>query len=124
MADMNQTISEFERGRAQLSSLSVQKQQLQMQSEAFSQTLEELKKTKEEKVFKFAGNIMIQSPVADVQKEVETKKESTDLRLKTVQKQETIMIDKLNKLKEQIEKMQGKPPSANSSNPEEPSGVN
>ena len=107
MADVNTAIQEFERGRVQLSNLSIQKQQLQMQSDALFQTIEELKKSKEEKVFKFAGSIMIQAPVAEVQKEVEAKKESVDLRFKTVSKQETILLDKLNRLKSEIEKAQG-----------------
>lgn len=106
MANIQQSISEFERGRAQLASISAQKQQLAVQAEALTNSIEELKKTKEEKVYKFAGSIMLLAPASEVLKDLESRKESVDLRLKTVEKQENIIVDKLNKLKSEIEKAQ------------------
>lgn len=106
MANIQQSIAEFERGRGQLASISAQKQQLSIQAETLGSSIEELKKTKEEKVYKFAGPIMLLSPVEEVLKDIESRKESVDLRLKTVEKQENILVDKLNKLKSEIEKAQ------------------
>jgi len=104
MAEMDRTtIAEFERSRAQLMNISGQKQQLQIQSLTLKQALDELAKTKEKKVFKAVGNILIQSDTVDVKKEMKEKKESVDLRLKTVQKQEDSLVNKLNKLKSEIE---------------------
>jgi len=46
MAEIDQSkIAEFERGRAQMFGISQQKQQLQIQSMALKQALEELEKT-------------------------------------------------------------------------------
>ncbi|MBU2099707.1 prefoldin subunit, partial [Candidatus Micrarchaeota archaeon] len=94
---------DFERQRNQLMQLSSQKQQLQFQSRVLKDALEEISKTKEEKVYKAVGNIMILSPVPEVKKDLEKEVEALDLRVKTVQKQEDITVDKMNKLKNKIE---------------------
>ena len=106
MSDVSQSISEFERGRAQLAGISAQKQQLSVQAESLGASIEEIRKTKEEKVYKFAGSIMLLVPTPEALKDLESRKESVDLRLKTVEKQENILVDKLNKLKDEIEKTQ------------------
>jgi len=104
MAEIDQSkIAEFERGRTQLFGISQQKQQLQVQSMALKQALEELEKTKEKRVYKAVGNILIQEDTAKAKKELEEKKTSTDLRLKTMQKQEDSLINRLNKLKSEFE---------------------
>ena len=106
--DLSATIAEFERSRSQLMGVSAQKAQLAAQRDALEKSIEELKATKEEKVFKVAGNIMVLTNAKQALKDVEEQKESVDLRFKTVYRQETIIIDKLNKLKLEIEKSQGK----------------
>ncbi|MCK4300000.1 MAG: prefoldin subunit [Planctomycetes bacterium] len=107
MVEVNQAkLVEFERNRSQLLGISAQKQQLQIQSMTMKQALDELAKTKEKKVYKAVGNILIQSDTAKVKKELEEKKSSADLRLKTIQKQEDSLINKLNKLKSEIESSQ------------------
>jgi chaperonin cofactor prefoldin len=94
---------DFERQRNQLMQLSNQKQQLQFQHKLLKETLDELSKTKEEKAYKAVGNILILSPVEEIKKDLEKQIQAIDLRIKTVQKQEDISIDKMNKLKRKIE---------------------
>ncbi|MFH1239676.1 MAG: prefoldin subunit beta [Candidatus Diapherotrites archaeon] len=106
MEPKQQDIMEFERNRNNLISISSQKQQLQFQASALKNALDELEKTSEKKVYKAVGNILIQATVTDVKKELKETKESTDLRIKTLQKQEDSLVSKLNKLRREIE---GKP---------------
>ena len=101
--EIQQSIAEFERNRNQLLNVSSQKQQLQFQSAALNSALEELEKTSEKKAFKAVGNILVLCDVKDLQKELGEQKESTDLRVKTLQKQEDALVEKLNKLKSRIE---------------------
>ena len=103
MSDMNKAIQEFERGRAQLSAIESQGQSLTIQSQILGDALAELKDTKEKKVYKAVGNILILTDVKKVEKELSEQKETVDLRQKTVKKQEEAMLDKLNKLKSEIE---------------------
>lgn len=106
MAEQNvqQNIAEFERSRAQLMGITNQKRQLEMQASAFSAALSELKASKEKKVYKAVGNILILSEAKKVEKELSEQKESADVRVKSLQKQEDALMDKLNKLKSVIEK--------------------
>ncbi len=94
---------DFERQRNQLMQLSSQKQQLQFQDKVLKEALDELSKTKEEKVYKAVGNIMLLAPTTEVKKDLEKELEALDLRIKTVQKQEDISVDKMNKLKNKLE---------------------
>jgi prefoldin beta subunit len=105
-ANIQQQLMEFEQGRAQLGNISVQKQQLQIQATSIQQSLDELGKTKEKTVFKAVGNILINADTTVVKKELEEKKESLDLRLKSVEKQEQSLVNKLNKIKAELEQAQ------------------
>jgi prefoldin beta subunit len=83
---------DFERNRQMLGGLSQQKQQIQIQIEVIKASLEELKETKEEKVMKIIGNILVSKSTEDMKKELEEQQESFDLRLKTIIKQEESLI--------------------------------
>ena len=96
-------ILQFEQSRQQLLGVSGQKQQLQTQSVTLIKALEELEKTKEKKVYKAVGNILILSDTQETKKELEQLKETVDLRVKTLQKQEDVLIQKLNKLRSTLE---------------------
>ncbi len=99
-----QAIQEFARNRDQLISISSQKQQYLLQTATLKMSLDELEKTTEKKVFKAIGNILIQVNTEDAKKELGDQKETVDLRIKTLQKQEDAVVQKLNKLKSEIEK--------------------
>ena len=73
--ETQQQLVEFEKARAQLVNVSAQKQQLQLQSNSITQSIDELSKTKEKKVFKIVGNILVQSDTEKVRKELEERKE-------------------------------------------------
>jgi len=98
-----QDMAEFERSRQQLFNVSSQKQQMQFQSTTMEKAIGVLEKTKEKKAYKAVGNILILSDVSDMEKELKEQKETIDLRVKSMQKQEDIIVQKLNKLKSKIE---------------------
>ncbi len=102
-AEMQKNLGEFEKNRVALINTSNQKQQLQMQSNALQKAIDELDKTKEPKAFKAVGPIMVLSEVPKLKEELSNQKESVDLRAKTLQKQEDFFVEKLNKLKSEIE---------------------
>ncbi|HLC92493.1 MAG TPA: prefoldin subunit [archaeon] len=106
MAEMNKMIQEFEKSRVQLSAIESQGQSLTMQAKILEDALKELTETKEKKVYKAVGNILILTDVKKMEKDLSDQKESVDLRAKTVKKQEEAMLDKLNKLKGEIESAQ------------------
>lgn len=104
--EIQKTLLDFERNRGQLLNISNQKQQMQFQNTTLKKAIEELDKTEEKKVYQAVGNIMILKDVKEVKKELREQKDSAELRVKTLQKQEDALIDKLNKLRSTIESFQ------------------
>jgi len=96
-------ILEFEKNRQMLGSINAQKQQVTYQLEMVDASLEELAKTKEKTVFKVVGNVLFPKDAKEMEKELKDKKESTDLRLKTLAKQEEVLLKKLNTARAKLE---------------------
>ena len=96
-------ILDFERNRQILMGVSSQKQQTAMQLEMINASLEELSKTKEKSVYKVVGNVLFPKDSKEMEKELKDKKESFDLRLKTLEKQEETFIKKLNSMRAKLE---------------------
>ena len=65
--------------------------------------LEELKKATTEDVYKAVGPILIKSTKKDLEKELSEKKETLELRLKSLQKQEDRIKEKLKGVQEKFE---------------------
>lgn len=101
--NVQEQIIEFERQRQLLMNLGMQKQQLQVSLSGTEKAQEELDKSKEEKVFVAIGNILIQKDKKAVESDLKEQKETMELRLKTVEKQEESTLARLNKLKSDIE---------------------
>lgn len=96
MTKTDENTSNVNKYRQQLMFLSNQKQQVQFQINVLDGTLKELEKTSEKKVYKGVGNIFILKDKDDVIKETKDLKETMDLRLKTLQKQEEDILKKIN----------------------------
>ena len=73
----------------------VQKQALQIELMETSNALEELKKAKQDDVYKIVGSLMFKSNRQELEKELERKRDIINLRLKTLDKQEQELKDKL-----------------------------
>lgn len=96
-------ILEFERNRQMLGGVSSQKQQVSMQLEMIGASLEELSKNKDKTVYKVVGNVLFPKEAKEMEKELKEKKESVDLRLKTLEKQEENLLKKLKGLQSKLE---------------------
>jgi prefoldin beta subunit len=113
-AEIQKNVLEFEQQRSQLMSLGAQRQQLQLQVTAYKQALEELGKSKEKRVLKNVGPVLIGASMEDVKKELSEKIESLELRAKTVGSQEQTVSGKMSKLKHAVEsemKIRNAPPA-------------
>jgi len=104
MAELDQgQVNEFRRSRQQLLNISSQKQQMQFQASAMQSALAEIKESKPKTVYKAVGNILIEKDAKVVEKELKDAKEGIDVRVEALQKQEDSLVNRLNKLKSQIE---------------------
>jgi len=78
----------------------MQKQQFQMQLSEISSALDNIKDSK--KAYKIIANIMIDAKKEDLEKELKQKKEMLELRIKNLEKQETDIKDKSQKLQKEV----------------------
>jgi prefoldin beta subunit len=102
-SEQRSMIMDFERNRQMLGGITGQKQQVSFQVEMINASLEEIAKTKEKTVYKVVGNVLFPKDTKEMEKELKEKKESTELRLKTLEKQEETLIKKLNTTRAKLE---------------------
>ena len=83
-----------------LQNLAVQKQGFQLQLLEIEYALKELEKTQE--VYKIVANIMVKCDKKVLKKELEEKKETVELRISTIEKQEKKLKDKASRLQNEV----------------------
>lgn len=84
--------------------ISLQKQAFQLELNEAESALSEVEKTKDV-IFKIVGSIMIKAEKADIEKELKEKREILGLRLKSIEKQENSLKNKLEPIREELMKM-------------------
>ncbi len=83
-----------------LQSLLAQKQQFQSQIVEIGSALKETKDSKT--VYKIVGNIMVSSEKESLEKDLKEKKEMMDIRIKALEKQETQLKEKAQKIQKEV----------------------
>ena len=78
----------------------MQKQQFQQQLVEVDSALSELEKT--DSAYKIVGNIMVGADKEELKKDLQKKKEMIELRIKTVEKQESQMKDKAESMQSEV----------------------
>ena len=98
--ETEQKISQLQMFEQSLQGFLGQKQQFQMQLVEVESALSELENT--EKAYKIVGNIMVETDKKELQADLSSKNEVLELRLKTMEKQETQVREKASKLQSEI----------------------
>jgi|TARA_Y100000310_G_scaffold138289_2_gene137268 prefoldin beta subunit len=109
--EVQEKIAQLQMIEQNMQQFHMQRQTIQVQLVELDNALEELSKTKEEP-YKVVGNIMVACKKDELQKDLTTKKETCELRLKNVEKQETQLKEKMESIHstimQQIEKKEDK----------------
>lgn len=102
-------IAQFQQLQQQLQAILGQKYQMEAQLKEMERTIEELNKTTEDfPIYKSVGSLLIKAKDKDsVLKEIEDDKESTGVRIKTLDRQEKYMRDRYQSLQDQLSKALG-----------------
>jgi prefoldin beta subunit len=111
MADMTketeQKIAQLQLMEQNLQNFLLQRQQFQAQLVEVESALKEIESSKE--AYKIVGNIMVNAKKDDLKKDLEEKKGILELRIKSLEKQETQIKEKASKTQaEVLEKIKGK----------------
>lgn len=97
-------IAQFQQVQQQAQALTVQKQQLELALHETERALEELGKLEEgATVYKSVGSILIKAGRDDVKKELTERKETLDLRVKTIERQEGRVIERLKEMRDKLQ---------------------
>ncbi len=98
--ETEQKISQLQMFEQSLQNFLGQKQQFQIQLVEIESALAELENT--DKAYKIVGNIMVESDKNELKADLQSKKEMLELRIKTMEKQETQVREKASKLQSEI----------------------
>jgi len=84
-----------------LQNLLGQKQLFQLEINETENALKEVKKTKND-IFKITGQVMLKTTKQDIEKDLKEKNDVLKLRLKAIEKQETIFREQLERIKSEV----------------------
>ena len=101
MTERQKTLEQAQVFQQQLQSLSMQKDAMNSQLMEIKNAITELGSSTGE-VYKIAGPILVKSAKADVEKDLAEKQEMVSLRIKTLDGQEKLVREKLDKLAEKL----------------------
>ena len=100
-ADIGKRIQELQLLEQNLQLSLVQKQTIQIELNEVDNSISELGKSGDD-VYRIVGGVMIKSTKSDLLKEMEEKKKLLDLRIKSIEKQEALLENKLEELRKEI----------------------
>lgn len=86
----------------QIQGVITQKETLKMQVMEIDKALEELGKSKETEVYKLSGPVLIKTKKSDAEKDLKEKKETVDLRVKSLEKSEARLKEKIEELRKKL----------------------
>ena len=97
----NKKIQELQLLEQSLQNFLIQKQQFQAQLMESENALQEIKNTKD-KVYKILGSTIIETNKENLEKELNEKIKISNLRIKSLEKQETELKEKTEKLQQEV----------------------
>lgn len=111
-------IAQFQQLQQQLQSVLSQKFRMEAQLRETQMTIDELNKSAEDvAIYRNVGSLLIKAnDKTSVLKDVEDDKETLEIRIKTLDRQEKAMRDKYNAMQEQLSKALGQAPAPSDEN--------
>lgn len=103
--DVQEKINKLSMMEQSLQSFAGQKQNFQAQLLEIDSALEELEKT--DKAYRIVGNVMVASDRDELKNDLKQKKETTELRIKSIDNQEKKMREKTSELQSEVMKEMG-----------------
>jgi prefoldin beta subunit len=86
----------------QLRNVLIQKEAFKIQVAEIESALEELKKSKEENVYKIVGNIMVRKRKDEIEKELNEIKDDSEVKIRSLENIEKSLIEKIKNIEEKL----------------------
>jgi prefoldin beta subunit len=106
-------LAQFQTLQSQMQLVTMQKQQIFLQSADIDAALEALSAATGEKVYKVAGPLLVESSKDASEKKLKEDKELSEARIKMLEKQEKKMSEKMEELRSEVQGMVKQPPVGN-----------
>jgi prefoldin beta subunit len=100
--EARQMVLEFQVYQQQLQSVAMQRENLKLQDLEIDKALEELQSSKEKSAYKITGAVMISKPVEEVVEDLKETKEAITIRLKSFEKTEGKITEKLKEIQDKL----------------------
>lgn len=100
--ETKQMVLEFQAYQQQLQSLVMQKESMKLQDLEIDKALEELQASGQKTAFKITGSVMVSKPVDDIVTDLKETKEAISIRVKSFEKTEGKITDRLKEIQEKI----------------------
>ena len=110
--NIQQELMQFQQLQSQYQIIVSQLQSLKIEMSETDAALNELSKTENPVVYKSIGSILIKSEKPGLLDDLNKKKESIDIRIKTIEKQEDRVKKKLEEMQKNLQKALGGQPSS------------
>ncbi len=110
--NIQQELMQFQQLQSQYQIIVSQLQSLKIEMTETDVALNELSKTENPVVYKSIGSILVKSEKPDILDDLNKKKESIDIRIKTIEKQEDRVKKKLEEMQKNLQKALGGQPSS------------
>jgi len=101
---VQQLIMQAQAYQQQLQVVATQKEALNLQMIEMGKALEELSRPSKEDVYKIIGPVLVKVKRAEAKRDLESKRELITLRMKTLEKSEGKLKEKLDELREKLSK--------------------
>lgn len=102
--EAQQTLMQMQTFQQQMQTMNYQKETLKFQKLEAERALDELKKLKDkDEIFKAVGPILVKTKKSDMEAELKEKLETSDVRMKAIEKQEDKIKDKLEEIQKKLE---------------------
>jgi prefoldin beta subunit len=104
--DIQEKIGRLQVMEQNIQSFHLQRQNISVQLAEIDHALQELGDTKEQ-VFKIIGQVMISSTAPELKKDLKSKKEALEVRVKSLENQESILREKAEALQRDVVQVMG-----------------
>lgn len=97
-------LAQFQQLQQQAQALINQRQQLELLLKEIQRAMEELQKLSEDAVvYRSVGNILVKTPKGELEKSLSEEKDTLDLRVKTVARQQDRVLERLREMREKLD---------------------
>ncbi len=97
-----QLINQMQLYQQQMQAIIAQKENLNLQISEINKAFQELSDSKQNEAYKISGPILIKMPVSEIKKDLGEKRESAELRIKSLEKTEKLVNEKISEIRSKL----------------------